>query len=223
MQIGLIGSGKAGSSLALKLKDTGYEVVACDISETTDDAMTAPGIHTFTAIEDFTLALKSKRVIWLMLPPGGIVDQTIQGLKFRLAVGDIIIDGSNSRYNDTIRRAKEMEALQIDYLDYGIREGTAGLLKDIGATIGGNRFAFNYCERIFNDLTVHNGYRYCGTSGSGHFVQMIQTRIEQGHLQTIAEEVEAMQEFKLNPIVRNWLIELLEDKGISIRKSGNPP
>lgn len=198
----------------MKLKNTGYEVVACDVSETIGDAMTTPGIQTFTTIEDFTLALKSKRVIWLMLPPGDIVDQTLQELKFRLAVSDIIIDGSNSRYNDTIRRAKEMEALQIDYLDCGIRGGT-GLFQDIRATIGGNRFAFNYCEKIFNDLTVHNGYRYFGTSGSGHFVQMIQNRIEQGHLQTIAEAVEAMQEFKLNPIAQNWLIELLEDKGIS--------
>jgi 6-phosphogluconate dehydrogenase len=213
MQIGLIGSGKAGSNLALKLKDTGYEVVACDISGTADAALTTPGIQTFTSIDDFTLALKSKRVIWLMLPPTDIIDQTIQELKFRLAVSDIIIDGSNAHYNDTIRRAKEMEALQIDYLDCGIREGTTGLLNDIRATIGGNRFAFNYCEKIFKDLTVHNGYRYCGTSGSGHFLQMIHTKIEQGQLQTIAEEVEAMRS-KLNPTAQTWLMELMESKGI---------
>jgi 6-phosphogluconate dehydrogenase len=212
MQIGLIGSGKAGSSLALKLKDTGYDVVACDISETADAALTTPGIQTFTSIEDFTLALKSKRVIWLILPPTDIIDQTIQELKFRLAVSDIIIDGSNALYNDTIRRAKEMEALQIDYLDCGIREGTAGLLNDIRATIGGNRFAFNDCEKIFKDLTVHNGYRYCGTSGSGHFLQMIHTKIEQGQVQTIAEEVEAMR-LKLNPTAQTWLMELMESKG----------
>jgi 6-phosphogluconate dehydrogenase len=213
MQIGLIGSGKAGSNLALKLKDTGYEVVACHISEITDAALTTPGIQTFTSIDDFTLALKSKRVIWLMLPPTDIIDQTIQELKFRLAVSDIIIDSSNAHYNDTIRRAKEMEALQIDYLDCGIREGTTGLLNDIRATIGGNRFAFNYCEKIFKDLTVHNGYRYCGTSGSGHFLQMIHTKIEQGQLQTIAEEVEAMRS-KLNPTAQTWLMELMESKGI---------
>jgi 6-phosphogluconate dehydrogenase len=208
MQIGLIGSGKAGSSLALKLKNTGHEVIVCDISETPNDAMTPPGMPTFTSIEDFTLALKSKRVIWLMIPPGDIIDQTLQELKFRLAVSDIIIDGSTSPYNDTIRRAKEMEALQIDYLDCGIREGTAGFFQDITATIGGNRFAFNYCEKIFKDLTGHDNYRYCGTSGSGHFAQMIYTKIEQGQVQGVAEEVEAMRS-KLNSTALTGLMELM--------------
>lgn len=199
----------------MKLKSKGYEVIACDVNAADNNVMTVEGIQTFTSIEDFTLSLKSKRVIWLMIPPGDLVDQTLQELKFRLAVSDIIIDGSNSFYKDTIRRAKEMEALQIDYLDCGLSE-TEDLHQNVFATIGGNRFAFNYCEKIFKDVAAQDGYLYCGTSGSGHFVQMIHTKIEHGLIQTIAEEIEAIpeDEFKLNPTARSWLME----KASGIRK-----
>lgn len=167
MQIGLIGL-EAGSALALGLKSKGYEVVAYDDDAGAREALAAKGVQTAPSIEDLTLALRSKRVIWLMIPSEDQLDETLQELKFRLSVSDILIDGGNSFHRNTFRRAKEMEALQIDYLDCGFLT-----TRDCHATIGGNRFAFNYCENIFRDITSPDGYLHCGTSGAGHFVKMI--------------------------------------------------
>lgn len=167
MQIGLIGL-ETGSTLALDLKSKGYDVVAYDDQEAARDAITAKGIQTAPSIEEFTLALKSKRVIWLIIPSEDQLDETLQELMFRLSVSDILIDGGNSFHRDTFRRAKEMEALQVDYLDCGFFT-----TESLHATIGGNRFAFNYCETIFRNITASDGYLHCGTSGAGHFVKMI--------------------------------------------------
>jgi len=223
MQIGLIGLGKMGFNLALNLQRNGYEVVAYDVNTTTLQAIREKEIKTATSLENLVEMLSTKRVIWMMIPAGDLIDKTIQELKHLLSVSDIVIDGGNSFYKDSIRRGKELEALQIDYLDCGTSGGTEGALNGVCAMIGGNKFAFNYCEKLFKDIAVPDGYLHCGVSGSGHFTKMIHNGIEYGMMQAIAEGFEVMQqsEFNLNlekvakvwnhgSVVRSWLMELTE-------------
>jgi 6-phosphogluconate dehydrogenase len=181
-------------------------------------------VETVTSLKDLAESIPSKRVIWLMIPAGELIDVTLDTLRPFLSVGDIVIDGGNSNYKDSVRRARELEALQINFLDCGTSGGTEGALHGVCAMIGGNRFAFNHCEPLFKDISVDNGYLYCGQSGSGHFVKMIHNGIEYGMMQSIAEGFEVMQksEFNLNlekvagvwnhgSVVRSWLMELTEN------------
>lgn len=223
MQIGLVGLGKMGFNLALNMKNKGHDVVAFDINESVLKAIEANGVRIASSLKALAESLTTKRVIWLMIPAGELVDVTIDGLLPFLSVGDIIIDGGNSNYKDSVRRSAELQAHQIDYLDCGTSGGTDGALHGVCAMIGGNRFAFNHCESLFKDIAVENGYLYCGASGAGHFVKMIHNGIEYGMMQAIAEGFEVMErsEFKLDlekvakvwnhgSVVRSWLMELTE-------------
>lgn len=224
MQIGLIGLGKMGFNLALNLKRNGYEVVAYDVNQATLQAIQAQGIKTATSLKNLVDNLSTKRVIWMMIPAGELVDKTIHEIKPLLSVSDILIDGGNSFYKDSVRRAKELEELQINYLDCGTSGGTEGALHGVCAMIGGNKFAFDYCEKLFKDISVPDGYLHCGTSGSGHFVKMIHNGIEYGMMQSIAEGFEVMHQSEFKPnlekvanvwnhgsVVRSWLMELTEN------------
>jgi 6-phosphogluconate dehydrogenase len=224
MQIGLVGLGKMGFNLALNIKSKGHDVVAYDINEATVQKIREKGIASAPSLKDLAETLSSKRVIWLMIPAGELVDKTIDALVPYLSVGDIIIDGGNSFYKDSIRRAKALETLQINFLDCGTSGGTEGALNGVCAMIGGNRFAFNHCESLFKDIGVPDGFLYCGASGSGHFVKMIHNGIEYGMMQSIAEGFEVMErsDFNLNleqvakvwnhgSVVRSWLMELTEN------------
>ncbi|MBL7856932.1 MAG: decarboxylating 6-phosphogluconate dehydrogenase [Cyclobacteriaceae bacterium] len=224
MQIGLIGLGKMGFNLALNIHQHGHEVIAYDVNPGTCKSIAEKGIKTVGSLQTLAESLSSKRIIWLMIPAGELVDQTIQKIKQFLSVGDIIIDGGNSFFKDSVRRAKELEALQINFLDCGTSGGTSGALNGVCAMIGGNRFAFQQCEKLFQDISIPDGYLYCGNSGSGHFVKMIHNGIEYGMMQAIAEGFEVMHksDFNLNlehvarvwnhgSVVRSWLMELTEN------------
>jgi 6-phosphogluconate dehydrogenase len=224
MQIGLVGLGKMGYNLALNIKNKGHEVVAYDINESALKSIAAHGVTPVHSLKDLAESLSSKRVIWLMIPAGELVDTTLEMLAPFLSVGDIVIDGGNSNYKDSVRRARELEAVQINFLDCGTSGGTEGALHGVCAMIGGNRFAFNHCEALFKDIAIPDGYLYCGPSGSGHFVKMIHNGIEYGMMQSIAEGFEVMHksEFGLDlekvakvwnhgSVVRSWLMELTEN------------
>jgi 6-phosphogluconate dehydrogenase len=224
MEIGLVGLGKMGFNLALNMKNKGHDVFAFDINESALRSIASHGVQTVTSLKDLAEKLSSKRVIWLMIPAGELIDITLDTLIPFLAVGDIVIDGGNSNYKDSVRRAAQLSALQINYLDCGTSGGTEGALHGVCAMIGGNRFAFNHCEPLFKDISIADGYLYCGGSGSGHFVKMIHNGIEYGMMQSIAEGFEVMHksEFKLDlekvakvwnhgSVVRSWLMELTEN------------
>lgn len=165
MQIGLIGLGEMGFNLALNWQQNQYDVIAYDINPATLKSIQEKGTKTASSLKDLAENLESKRVIWLMIPAGELVDQTIQELQPYLWVGDILIDGGYSFYKDSMRRYKEMEAFQIDFLDCGNRGGADDKRDKISAMIHGNRFAFNYCEQLFKDIYQEN-YQYCGKIGS---------------------------------------------------------
>lgn len=224
MQIGLIGLGKMGFNLALNIHGHGHEIMAFDLNPASLDAIGKKGVKAFTSVEKLVQSFTGKKVIWLMIPAGEAVDQTITDITPLLQSGDIIIDGGNSFYKDSVRRATDLEKHGIDYLDCGTSGGTEGALHGVCAMIGGKRTAFQYCEPLFRDIAIKDGYLYCGPSGSGHFVKMIHNGIEYGMMQSIAEGFEVMQksEFGLDlksvakvwnhgSVVRSWLMELTEN------------
>jgi 6-phosphogluconate dehydrogenase len=224
MQIGIIGLGKMGFNLARNIHNHGHEIFAFDINEAAMKAVAEHGVKTVKSTDALTTRLKSKkRIIWLMIPAGDLIDQTINSLKPKLKAGDIVIDGGNSNYKDSIRRAKELEAMQIDFLDCGTSGGTEGALNGVCAMIGGKKEVFSHCEKLLKDISVNDGYLYCGPHGSGHFVKMIHNGIEYGMMQSIAEGFEVMHKSEFNldmravanvwnhgSVVRSWLMELVE-------------
>ncbi len=224
MKIGLIGLGKMGFNLALNIKRNGHEVIAYDINQSLLDAVSKEGIQPSRSLEELVQELGEKKVIWLMIPAGEIVETTIQQLKPLLLKGDIIIEGGNSNYKDSVRRAAELGKDGIHLLDCGTSGGMEGALNGVCTMIGGDREAFNYCEPIFKTIAVPGGYLYCGQSGSGHFVKMIHNGIEYGMMQAIAEGFEVLHKsgFDLDlakvaglwnhgSVVRSWLMELTEN------------
>lgn len=224
MQIALIGLGKMGYNLGLNLHQHNHEVLAYDLNQETLASMKQKGIATASSIEQLVHTLKGRKVIWLMIPAGEAVDLTLQELTPMLRAGDIIIDGGNSNYKDSVRRGKQLDAHGVDFLDCGTSGGTEGALHGICAMVGGKREAFTYCEPFIRDISVPDGYLYCGPSGAGHFVKMIHNGIEYGMMQAIAEGFEVLHKSEFNldlkavagvwnhgSVVRSWLMELTEN------------
>lgn len=224
MEIGLIGLGKMGFNLALNMNSHKHKVVAYDLNEQAKKAIGEKGIATESSIEGLVKKLPDQKIIWLMIPAGKPVDDTLQQLKGFLKAGDIVIDGGNSFFKDSIRRGKELAELKINYLDCGTSGGMEGALHGVCVMIGGDAKAFKTCESLFKDIAVDDGYLYCGESGSGHFVKMVHNGVEYGMMQAIAEGFEVMNksEFNLNleavakvwnhgSVVRSWLMELIEN------------
>ncbi len=224
MHIGIIGLGKMGFNLALNIKDNGFNVAAFDINPTLIEQINVHNVKTFSSIEKLVQGLEGRKVIWLMVPAGTVVEEILVTLTKLLTAGDIIIDGGNSYYKDSIRRASELARKGIDYLDCGTSGGVDGARHGVCAMIGGNKKAFEVCEPLFKKISVKDGYLYCGPSGSGHFVKMIHNGIEYGMMQSIAEGFEVMEksEFGLElnsvakvwnhgSVVRSWLMELTEN------------
>jgi 6-phosphogluconate dehydrogenase len=224
MQLGLIGLGKMGFNLALNIQKHGHEVMAYDLNAGLLDAVSKKGIKTFSSPDELVQSLKGKKVIWMMIPSGEAVDQTIKILQPLLTAGDILIDGGNSFYKDSVRRSKELATHQIEYLDCGTSGGKEGALHGVCTMIGGNKNTFDHCEHLFKDISVDDGYLYCGPSGAGHFVKMIHNGIEYGMMQSIAEGFEVLHKSEFNlelsavakvwnhgSVVRSWLMELTEN------------
>jgi 6-phosphogluconate dehydrogenase len=221
MQIGLIGLGKMGFNLALNLRKNNFDVVAYDVSAAPRKQISAKGISAVASPSELLQNLKGRKLIWLMVPSGTIVDETIEILRPKLSPGDIIMDGGNSHFKDSIRRAESLAASKIDYLDCGTSGGVDGALNGICAMIGGRKEVFDYCEPVFKAISVPDGYLYCGPSGSGHFIKMVHNGIEYGMMQSIAEGFELMEhsDFEFNhaavaklwnngSVIRGWLMEL---------------
>ena len=224
MQIGLIGLGKMGLNLALNMQKHKHGVFAFDLNQQIVSSANEKGIRTASSLEALIHSLQGRKVLWLMIPAGPAVDLTIQQVVPLLRAGDIIIDGGNSNYKDTMRRAKELEAKGIAFLDCGTSGGMEGALNGVCAMLGGAKEAFAYCEPLIKDISIEDGYLYCGPSGAGHFVKMIHNGIEYGMMQAIAEGFEVLHKSEFNldlksvagvwnhgSVVRSWLMELTEN------------
>lgn len=224
MQIGLIGLGKMGYNLALNLRDHQHEVVAYDINPENVDKAASEGIIMAGNIAEVAQKLTSRKVVWIMVPAGEPVDAVITQLLPHLQPNDIIIDGGNSNYKDSILRAEQLKEQSIHFLDCGTSGGLSGARHGACTMVGGNSEAFAHCEQIFKDISVEKGYLYTGKSGSGHFVKMVHNGVEYGMMQAIAEGFDVLHksDFGLDykevarvwnhgSVVRSWLMELVEN------------
>ena len=207
MQIGLIGLGKMGYHLALNFKREGHQVLAYDISKTSLDRIKKAGIATASSVSDLALSLPGRKVIWLMVPAGHSVDIILNNLKNHLHPNDIIVDGGNSHFKESIHRAKELEAMDIHFLDCGTCGGVQTVEDGLSLAIGGNVEAFDYCQPIFKAICQEGGFIHCGSSGNGHFVKMVHNGIEYGMLQSIAEGIELLTKHNnldVSSIAKTW-------------------
>jgi len=214
MKIGLVGLGRMGAGMAERLRRTGHEVVGYDRN---------PEVSEVRSLEELAGALSPPRVVWVMVPAGEPTESTLKQLADLVSSGDILIDGGNSYYKDSMRRAKELGARGIRFLDMGTSGGIWGLEVGFCLMAGGPRDAFEAVEPILRALAPENGYAHVGPSGAGHFTKMVHNGIEYGLLQAYAEGFDLLHasEFDLDlrqiailwnqgSVVRSWLLELAE-------------
>jgi 6-phosphogluconate dehydrogenase len=223
MQIGLVGLGKMGYNLALNFKSKGFEVVAFDVNKSAAEKISREGVTTMAAMSDMALALNGRKVIWLMVPAGHVVDVVLNNLKIYLNPGDIIIDGGNSHFKDTLARARDLEKIGVELLDCGTSGGVDGAINGVCTMVGGKKEVFDYCESIFKAISVPNGFLYCGKTGNGHITKMVHNGIEYGMMQAMAEGLEVLHRYDTDvdlaavskvwnhgSVVRSWLMELTQ-------------
>jgi len=223
MQVGIIGLGRMGSGLTVRLLQGSHQVMVYDRAADAVRALAGKGATATSSLEDLGQKLKAPRIFWLMIPAGPPVDDTIQRLSATLSPGDVIIDGGNSNYNDSIRRAEELRSQQIEFLDVGVSGGIWGLKVGFNLMVGGNQAVFKQVEPIFQTLAQPDGYAYVGPSGAGHYSKMVHNGIEYSMLQAYAEGFEILKAspfaFDLvqlsrlwnhGSVIRSWLLELAQ-------------
>lgn len=224
MTIGLIGLGRMGFNLALNMKDNGHKVVCFNRSKGKVDQAIKDGLEGAFSVGELVGKLEGRRIIWLMLPAGEIVDDMIKSLLPLLNKGDIIIDGGNSNYKDTLRRYEELKSRGIDFIDVGTSGGINGARNGACTMIGAEDEVFAYIEPLFKDISVENGYLHCGRNGSGHFVKMVHNGVEYGMMAAIGEGFEILKQSRFDldfekvarvwnngSVIRGWLMELAEN------------
>ena len=204
MQLGMIGLGRMGANMVRRLMRDGHECVAYDVNPGAVKQLEQEGATGASSLDDFVDKLAKPRAVWMMVPVA-FVDSTIESLVPLLSRDDILIDGGNSRYNDDIRRAHELESTGVHYVDVGTSGGVAGLDRGYCQMIGGEESTVRHLDPIFASLappmdsaprtpgreklggTAEHGYLHCGPSGAGHFVKMVHNGIEYGIMAAYAE------------------------------------
>ena len=224
MDLGIIGLGRMGANMAQRLAAAKHRVVGFDPNEVARKSIDSKGVESAASLAELVGKLHSPRVLWLMVPAGEIVDQTIASLMPLLAQGDTIVDGGNSNYKDTMRRAEILSTKKIDYVDCGTSGGVWGLAEGYSMMIGGSEAAVASLRPIFETLAPgkDQGWGRVGPVGSGHFTKMIHNGIEYGLMQAYAEGFSILKhksEFDLDlhqiaeiwrqgSVVRSWLLDL---------------
>src|SRR3984957_13704457 len=227
MQLGLIGLGKMGGNMAERLRLGGHQVVGFDFSAEAVKKLTDSGNVGVSSLEDLARNLKGRKAIWIMVPQGKPVDDTIAKLEPLLNPGDILIDGGNSNYKDSMRHHKEVTAKGFQFVDVGTSGGVWGLKEGYSMMIGGDDDPVEYLRPIFETLApaADKGWGHVGPAGSGHFVKMIHNGIEYALMQSYAEGLDlirAKKEFHIDlhqfteiwrygSVVRSWLLDLMSD------------
>ena len=224
MELGMIGLGRMGGNMVQRLLRGGHRIVACDRSSEAVAASATQGAVGASSPEDMVARLAPPRAVWVMVPSGQPTEDTIDSLIPLLAAGDAILEGGNSNYKDSMRRAEKLAGHGIDFLDVGTSGGIWGLAEGYCLMVGGKKEMFQRLEPIFQTLAPgeDKGYSYVGPSGAGHFVKMVHNGIEYGLMQSYAEGFELMaakEEFGLDlariaeiwrygSVVRSWLLDL---------------
>jgi len=235
MELGMIGLGRMGSNMALRLMRGGHNVVVYDPIEESVKTLTEEGANGAGSVAALVGKLAAPRIVWVMVPSGEAAEDVIDKLAAELTAGDTIIDGGNSNYKDSMRRAAAVAEKGLYFLDVGTSGGIWGLEGGYCLMVGGDYGVYQRLEPIFQTLapSPRDGYGYVGPSGAGHFVKMVHNGVEYALMEAYAEGFELMQakqDFPLNlaqisqiwrygSVVRSWLLDLTaavlqEDPGL---------
>ncbi|WP_288394433.1 phosphogluconate dehydrogenase (NAD(+)-dependent, decarboxylating) [uncultured Vagococcus sp.] len=225
MKIKIIGLGKMGLNLVTNLVNHEHEVICFDINEEARNQATQIGAIATSSLEElFQKGKTANLVYWLMLPSGKITEDMIKICRDNLEANDILIDGGNSKFADSIHHYHFLKEKEIHFLDVGTSGGMSGARDGACMMVGGDKVIFDSIEELFKDLCVANGYLYCGEAGSGHYLKMVHNGIEYGMMQAIGEGFNLLHHsrydydleqvarvFNNGSVVRSWLMELTEN------------
>ncbi|WP_254808077.1 phosphogluconate dehydrogenase (NAD(+)-dependent, decarboxylating) [Natronosalvus amylolyticus] len=222
MQLGVIGLGRMGQIVVDRVLEAGHDVVAFDLDEGAVERAADAGATPASSLEDFCQTLGDEKRIWLMVPAGDPVDATLESLDSYLGADDVVVDGGNSYFEHTVRRA---EACPAAYLDCGTSGGPAGAELGFSLMVGGPQWAYEALEPAFDAVaTGPDGHARMGPSGSGHYVKMVHNGVEYALMQTYGEGFELLHEGRYDldleavasvwnngAVIRSWLLELCEE------------
>ena len=223
VQLGMVGLGKMGVNMTVRLTAGGHQVVAYDVNKEMlhKVAEEAPGSASAETLEDLVANLQRPRAVWVMVPAGAITSETIERLAGLMDEDDVIVDGGNSRYTDSMQRAATLSGRAIHFVDAGTSGGIWGLEEGYCLMVGCEQAIFERLEPIFRTLAPENGYAHVGPCGAGHFVKMIHNGVEYALMQAYGEGFELLyrSEFDLDvgqiaelwrhgSVVRSWLLDL---------------
>ena len=226
MKLAMIGLGRMGLNMARRLMQGNHEIVAYNRSKEAVRQIADEGATGAASLRQVAEMLPAPRIVWIMLPAGKAVEDTIDRLKELLRPDDIIIDGGNTYYRDDLRRYKALKRAGIRYMDVGVSGGIWGLKIGYCMMMGGDKDVFKYLEPIFLTLAPKDGYLYCGKAGAGHFVKMVHNGIEYGLMQAYGEGFEILDASEFadsfdyakiahlwnqGSVIRSWLLELAAD------------
>lgn len=229
MEIGIIGLGKMGANIARRLARTGHTVIVYNRTKEKADALAKEerNIAAARTIEEMAKKLSQPRAVWVMVPAGDATEKIIDDLLGVLQKGDLIIDGGNSHYTDSLQSAEKVKSKGLDFIDVGTSGGTWGLAEGYSLMIGGDDGAVERMRPIFTSLAPapDKGWGHVGPAGAGHYVKMVHNGIEYGMMESYAEGFEilkAKKEFDLDlhqvseiwrygSVVRSWLLDLIAD------------
>jgi 6-phosphogluconate dehydrogenase len=227
MELGMIGLGRMGGNMAQRLMRGGHTVVGFDPDAEARKALEGDGGGSADSLQALVAALPAPRILWMMVPAGKITDGTVDALAGLLAPGDVVIDGGNSNYKDTLRRAEALAGKQIAYVDCGTSGGVWGLAEGYALMIGGDKAVVDRLRPIFEALAPakDKGWGHVGPVGAGHFTKMVHNGIEYGLMQAYAEGFSILQHkqdfaldlhqvaeiWRTGSVVRSWLLDLTAD------------
>jgi 6-phosphogluconate dehydrogenase len=222
MRLGMVGLGRMGGNMSIRLLRRGHEVVGYARSEESRGRVARQGANAVTSLEELVSVLDRPRAVWLMVPAGDPTENTVTRLGELLEAGDIIVDGGNSLFRDSLRRAAELSKNGIMFVDAGVSGGIWGLEEGYCLMLGGEQDAVNRLEPVLSALAPEGGWARVGPSGSGHFVKMVHNGIEYGLLQSFGEGFEILNAsvydldlsqvadlWRRGSVVRSWLLDLL--------------
>jgi 6-phosphogluconate dehydrogenase len=222
MRLGMVGLGRMGGNMSIRLLRRGHEVVGYARSEESRGRVARHGANAVTSLEELVSVLDRPRAVWLMVPAGDPTENTVTRLGELLEAGDIIVDGGNSLFRDSLRRAAELSKNGIMFVDAGVSGGIWGLEEGYCLMLGGEQDAVNRLEPVLSALAPEGGWARVGPSGSGHFVKMVHNGIEYGLLQSFGEGFEILNAsvydldlsqvadlWRRGSVVRSWLLDLL--------------
>jgi 6-phosphogluconate dehydrogenase len=236
MKIGMVGLGKMGANMTIRLLQGGHQVVVSDLDEAAVKTAVAAGATAAPELADFATLLDVPRAVWVMVPAGGPLETVVENLAAVLSPGDIIIDGGNNNYKETMVRAADLQEIGLHFVDVGTSGGVWGLEQGYSMMVGGGEDAVAQIRPALETLApaADRGWGHVGPSGAGHFVKMVHNGIEYGLMQAYAEGLEILktkQEFDLDlhqvteiwrfgSVIRSWLLDLTadalaEDAGLS--------